>query len=481
VNIILRFLLYSLHDYGLASLLVETNPNPMRNEESPKKSRWSLTLSTSVLVALVSFVLGLLAPLILSNRLPLFPRRTGPLIGNRLLYNTNDRLPRYDCTPEQLKEFLHAEPVPGFHILCFSISGSNATEDDASSVSITTFQHAVKSNKHVEVFDASISWTAFHESVIRQQLQVRKADELKQAWALFSPEGERIMDEFTVEYGNRRRLVQDVLAAQYGMVLLYESGQFLWPGVRIGFERPVALYNIMPPDSPEIHPQKNQTVTLVTLSLSPLVISVHGFLSLEECQHIQQRAAPSMRYSEVALMDHDAGRPASDFRTSQTTFLEANNDPILIDIDYRTASLVRIPRNHQESVQVLRYGHTERYASHHDYFTPDLYRNDPSTLQLIQNGRRNRFATVFWYLSTVEEGGETVFPRFHGQREKSVEDCTTGLKVRPESGKVIIFYNMKFDGSVDPKSLHGACPVKRGVKWAANKWIWNEPMLYVPK
>jgi prolyl 4-hydroxylase len=454
----------------------------LRNHERSWKSRRILTICSSVLVAIASFLLGLLAPLIVWNRLPFLPRRTDPLSINRPLYNANDRLPRYDCTTERLKEFLHAEPVRGLHILCFSISAGNAwDDDDASSLSVTTFQYAVESNKHVEVLDAAISWTAFQESVIQRRLQARKADDLKQGWTLFSPVGERILDEITVEDDNGVRLVQHLLASQYGMALLYESGQFIWPGVTLGFERPVALYTIMPLGSPELLPKKNQTVTLVTLSLSPLVLSVHGFLSLEECNHIQERATPTMRYSEVALMDHDAGRPASDFRTSQTTFLDANNDPILIDIDYRTASLVRVPRHHQEPVQVLRYGLTERYAAHHDYFSPDLYRNDPGTLELIQNGRRNRFATVFWYLSTVEEGGETVFPRFHGRREKSMEDCSAGLKVRPESGKVIIFYNMKFDGSVDPKSLHGACPVKDGVKWAANKWIWNEPMLYVPK
>src|SRR3546814_19013641 len=26
-------------------------------------------------------------------------------------------------------------------------------------------------------------------------------------------------------------------------------------------------------------------------------------------------------------------------------------------------------------------------------------------------------------------------------------------------------------GELEPHSLHGACPVKQGVKWAANKWV----------
>ena len=35
---------------------------------------------------------------------------------------------------------------------------------------------------------------------------------------------------------------------------------------------------------------------------------------------------------------------------------------------------------------------------------------------------------------------------------------------------------MKPDGSTDELSLHGACPVVDGVKWAANKWVWNKPL-----
>jgi prolyl 4-hydroxylase len=67
-----------------------------------------------------------------------------------------------------------------------------------------------------------------------------------------------------------------------------------------------------------------------------------------------------------------------------------------------------------------------------------------------------------------------------GLRELSYTDCSSGLKVKPQKGKVIIFYSLDASGARDPSSLHGACPVGEGnVKWAANKWIWNAPMGYV--
>ena len=53
--------------------------------------------------------------------------------------------------------------------------------------------------------------------------------------------------------------------------------------------------------------------------------------------------------------------------------------------------------------------------------------------------------------------------------------CHVGLRVRPVKGSVIIFYSLKPDGAMDELSIHGACPVLEGTKWAANKWVWNEP------
>ena len=122
---------------------------------------------------------------------------------------------------------------------------------------------------------------------------------------------------------------------------------------------------------------------------------------------------------------------------------------------------------------------TCRYDHHTDYFDPNLYANDAGTIELIGNGMRNRLATVFWYLSDVEEGGETTFPRSGGQVPANNQDCDSGLQVKPQKGSSIIFYSLLPSGKPDPLSVHGACPVKKGVKWGGNKWVWNEPMGYV--
>lgn len=425
------------------------------------------SLGISLLTALAAFAFGVLTPPVWHEFREM---NIAGGVAQRRAAATQDGRQNYPCSQERLEEFWHERPVRGFHIVCFGT-------DDEENLSVIYYKNARRIDEpDVHTLGSHpVAWPTLRAH-LAQHLGLTATDDLHQPWAMFTPQGERAVDEVAKE--QEEGLFARTLAEKVGMLLVYQGGQFLWPGVRIGFKREIPLYSIIPGRDPI--DKGNWTVVLETLSLTPLVISVQGFLSEDECIHIREVAEPSMQYSGVVLHDADEGRPASDFRTSKTTFLSAVDDTLL-DIDYRTASLTRIPRRHQESVQVLRYGQTEYYTAHHDFFDPALYQKDPNTLRLIGHGRRNRLATVFWYLSDVEEGGHTVFPRFNGGREKNFNDCETGLLVKPEMGKVIIFYSLNFDGSRDQNSLHGACPVKDGIKWAANKWIWNEEMAYTPE
>ena len=53
--------------------------------------------------------------------------------------------------------------------------------------------------------------------------------------------------------------------------------------------------------------------------------------------------------------------------------------------------------------------------------------------------------------------------------------CRTRLAVRPHSSRAVLFYSQLPNGQVDPASIHGACPVLSGQKYAANLWVWNTP------
>ena len=61
-----------------------------------------------------------------------------------------------------------------------------------------------------------------------------------------------------------------------------------------------------------------------------------------------------------------------------------------------------IPEENGEGMQVLHYVNGQKYEPHHDYF------HDTVNPQKSNGGQR--VATMLMYLTTVDEGGETVFP-----------------------------------------------------------------------
>lgn len=397
-----------------------------------------------VIIVLASFSAGIFSPSLSS----FFQENTTPL-GQRNLGETQSTATILTCNKDTLAEYLHDEPVPGLHVVCW--------QDDQ----LKFYRGAQVGEPSASVAAPGLlSWNALRSQLV-EHLQLSPFDDVHQPWAAYTPYGVKARTEVDDDDSNIESLK--------GMFLVFQGGQWVWPGVRKGFIRTIQLSD-------------GRNATLETVSLHPLVLSTQHFLSPEECTKIQDTATPSLQYSQVSLMDKDKGRPASDFRTSQTTFLQSNENAFLKEIEERTSSLVRLPVSHQEHVQVLRYGKTEKYDSHHDYFNPALYQQDKRTLDLIGNGLRNRMITVFWYLSDVPAGGETAFPSFDKKSipaDKHCDEDSGGLLVKPQEGKVIIFYSQTPDGAMDEYSLHGACPVKEGIKWAANKWVWNAPMAYI--
>jgi len=165
-----------------------------------------------------------------------------------------------------------------------------------------------------------------------------------------------------------------------------------------------------------------------------------------------------------------------------------------MDVDFEAADLFQVLRYDASGDGPLEGGRGEWYKPHVDYFQAhDGYIEQ----DLIQKNGTNRFATLFMYLSDVEEGGHTVFPLstshagYTGERlvrngtsdtpgSIDVDDalycCNTtssALRSMPKKGNAVLFYSQTPLGALDPFSLHGGCPVVKGVKWAGNIWIWN--------
>lgn len=190
-----------------------------------------------------------------------------------------------------------------------------------------------------------------------------------------------------------------------------------------------------------------------TLSWEPRIFLARGFLSDSERAHVIALARPTLKPS-VAI---DKSIPNK--RTSHGTFLSGAqaNDPVVKLIRERAAALTLVPPEHGEPIQVLRYQPGEEYKNHVDYIPP---KSAQAATRLARGGQR--ICTVLMYLNDVEEGGETLFPRAE-------------VKVPARQGDAVVFFNVRPDGAVDPRTLHAGAPVIQGEKWLATLWVRARP------
>eukprot|EP00878_Enallax_costatus_P015111 GHUV01015823.1.p1 GENE.GHUV01015823.1~~GHUV01015823.1.p1 ORF type:complete len:220 (+),score=29.90 GHUV01015823.1:209-868(+) len=172
---------------------------------------------------------------------------------------------------------------------------------------------------------------------------------------------------------------------------------------------------------------------IVQLSWSPRAYVIKGFLTDAECDHIIAMSKPKLE--ESLVVDNDMGFfKKSEVRTSSGTTFGRNYDDVLKRIEKRIASVTMIPVDHQEGYQVLHYVNGQKYDVHYDTFHDQLN-------QRKENGGQ-RVVTVLMYLSTPEEGGETVFP-YADQKVSGPgwsECALQGLAHKPKKGDALMFY-----------------------------------------
>lgn len=198
------------------------------------------------------------------------------------------------------------------------------------------------------------------------------------------------------------------------------------------------------------------------LSEEPMLMQFDDFLSDAEIDHIIRVASPLLTRSTTTM-----SRLVDNTRTSSTAWLSDPahwSDPVLRGVDERIAGLTGIARENMEHMQVLRYNADEYYVGHSDY--------------MAQHGRWPcgvRYGTFFMYLSDVEAGGATSFPKL-------------GLEVRPRKGRAVLWWTIdaahwrqkraenetEAAPREDRRLFHEALPVKDGVKWAVNRWLHGQ-------
>ena len=193
----------------------------------------------------------------------------------------------------------------------------------------------------------------------------------------------------------------------------------------------------------------------------PVVFTVDGILSNEECAHFRKVARQNMRRSKVSGFDKEKNKRGllDKRRTSSNCWVSHKHDQVTLRVGERIAELVQMPLSHAESFQILHYSDNQEYQAHLDTFDPEIKEYS----HYLKNGGQ-RIITALAYLNGVKQGGETSFPNIN-------------KTVKAEKGKVVVFHDCyKGTNKAHPDSLHGALPVEQGEKWAFNLWFREKPV-----
>jgi prolyl 4-hydroxylase len=146
-------------------------------------------------------------------------------------------------------------------------------------------------------------------------------------------------------------------------------------------------------------------------------------------------------------------------RTSKTCYF-GGSSALISDVESRICKTLGINNRHAEQIQGQKYEVGQEFRFHTDYFDPELLKKDASI-----NGQRTW--TFMIYLSDVEEGGYTSFPRAF---------CSSA----PKTGTALVWNNLHSQasslnagdwGKENPFSSHCGMPIIRGEKYILTKWF----------
>jgi prolyl 4-hydroxylase len=181
---------------------------------------------------------------------------------------------------------------------------------------------------------------------------------------------------------------------------------------------------------------------------APRIETLTGFLTLDECAYLIDRAAPLMQPSVVVHPQTGAfvRDPVRKARSAGFPFVL--EDPVLHAINRRIAAATGTQYAQGEPLQVLRYDPGDEYKPHSDALPP---------------GNNQRIRTFLVALNEGYTGGETEFPRL-------------SYRWRGKPGDALGFANVDAAGTLDPSAWHAGARVTRGTKFLLSKWIRQHPL-----
>ena len=191
---------------------------------------------------------------------------------------------------------------------------------------------------------------------------------------------------------------------------------------------------------------------------SPWVVELDRFLTDEEADEVVAAGATEGLRQEDELRDS-----IRNVSLTNCDSVRCITTPFVSELYRRVSRVLDIPEHNFESLEFLHYNVGQHYVWHRDDFSWKDHQPDPAT---VLSGPR--VLTIFFYLSDVEDGGQTAFAGKPTDRDGS----TAKVMVTPTKGKAVLWANMGSDWQLqEPAALHTALPVRAGVKWAASIFV----------
>ncbi|MCP3764645.1 2OG-Fe(II) oxygenase [Domibacillus sp. A3M-37] len=192
---------------------------------------------------------------------------------------------------------------------------------------------------------------------------------------------------------------------------------------------------------------EDREINIIARLEEPLIVILGNVLSDEECVELITLSKDKMQRSKIG-----AAREVNEIRTSSGMFFQENENDIITKVEKRISSIMNIPIEHGDGIQILNYTPGQEYKAHFDFFSP--------TSKAAKN---NRISTLVMYLNDVEQGGETFFPKLN-------------FSVSPQKGMAVYFEYFYNDKNVNEQTLHGGAPVIAGEKWIATQWMRRQKL-----
>jgi len=186
---------------------------------------------------------------------------------------------------------------------------------------------------------------------------------------------------------------------------------------------------------------------------NPEIYIFYDVLNDTEIDFIKQLSKP--KFEMARAFDDFGNLVTAEYRVCKSAWLFYEDTPLhlqekLRNIDRRCSDVGGLSIDSAEELQIVNYGIGGQYEFHKDYGETG------TPLDVHEDG--NRIATLLFYLTDVEAGGETVFTK-------------AGISLKPRKGDAAFWYNLHRNNTGDWRTEHSSCPVISGSKWVMNKWF----------